>query len=143
VKDNELSVTFLEPVGRMRFVITGDSTSGEGQIDIPFFASSTPSAKQAALPSVLGAGEIKDAKSEGLKAPMPPTEMVASRQLNRLRFGFARAPEIGEIAPRDVARCRRKRSDGQRRKRYQVLITGEGKSSFKAATPFETISATS
>src|SRR5882724_5575998 len=69
VKDNELSVTFLEPVEQnARFVVTGETRSPrEGQIDIPLLRLlNTERETGGVAVEVLGAGEIKDLKSEGL-----------------------------------------------------------------------------
>src|SRR6266850_6922340 len=63
VKDNELSVTFLEPVEQQaRFVITGETrTSREGQIDIPLLRLLNAERETGGVAvEVLGAGEIKD-----------------------------------------------------------------------------------
>src|SRR5256884_7904472 len=69
VKANELSVTFLEPVEQnARFVVTGETRSPrEGQSDIPLLRLfNTDRETGGVAVEVLGAGEIKDLKSEGL-----------------------------------------------------------------------------
>src|SRR5882672_3365811 len=136
VKDNELSVTFLEPVEQnARFVITGETrTSREGQIDIPLLRLLNAERETGGVAvEVLGAGEIKDAKSEGLESADATDlgEMVASRQsqsLNAFRFRpgstkLARSlrVEVARYTPQAVLMANVEEA------RYQVLITGEGK----------------
>src|SRR5467141_190924 len=136
VKDNELSVTFLEPVEQhARFVITGETrTSREGQIDIPLLRLLNAERETGGVAvEVLGAGEIKDAKSEGLESADATDlgEMVASRQsqsLNAFRFrpGPTKLPrslrvDVARYTPQAVLMANVEEA------RYQVLITGEGK----------------
>src|SRR3981189_1358550 len=71
VKANELSVTFLEPVEQTaRFVVTGETRSPrEGQIEIPLLRLLSAERETGGVAvEVLGAGEIKDLKSEGLES---------------------------------------------------------------------------
>jgi hypothetical protein len=136
VKDNELSVTFLEPVEQnARFVITGETrTSREGQIDIPLLRLLNAERETGGVAvEVLGAGEIKDAKSEGLESADATDlgEMVASRQSQSLNaFRFRPGPtklarslrvEVARYTPQAVLMANVEEA------RYQVLITGEGK----------------
>src|SRR5690242_14917235 len=70
VKGSELSVTFLEPIEQnARFVVTGETRSPrEGQIQIPLLRLlNTERETGGVAVEVLGAGEIKDLKSEGLE----------------------------------------------------------------------------
>src|SRR6267378_1818640 len=136
VKDNELSVTFLEPVEQQaRFVITGETrTSREGQIDIPLLRLLNAERETGGVAvEVLGAGEIKDAKSEGLESADASDlgEMVASRQSQSLNaFRFRPGPtklarslrvEVRRYTPQAVLMANVEEA------RYQALITGEGK----------------
>ena len=136
VKDGELSVTFLEPVEQnARFVITGETrTSREGQIDIPLLRLLNAERETGGVAvEVLGAGEIKDAKSEGLESADASDlgEMVASRQSQSLNaFRFRPGPtklarslrvEVARYTPQAVLMANVEEA------RYQVLITGEGK----------------
>src|SRR3989475_11934870 len=136
VKDNELSVTFLEPVEQQaRFVITGETrTSREGQIDIPLLRLLNAERETGGVVvEVLGAGEIKDAKSEGLESADATDlgEMVASRQSQSLNaFRFRPGPtklarslrvEVARYTPQAVLMANVEEA------RYQVLLTGEGK----------------
>jgi hypothetical protein len=112
-----------------------------------FFAFSMPNAKQAALPSKSGRRRDQNAKSEGRKADATDLgEMVASRQSQTLN-AFSVSPGPTKLARSlrvDVARyAQAVLMANVEEARYQVLITGEGKSSFKPAMPFETISGTS
>src|SRR3981189_2492573 len=112
VKDNQLSVTFLEPVEqKARFVITGETrTSREGQIDLPLLRLLNAERETGGVAvEVLGAGEIKDAKSEGLESADATDlgEMVASRQsqpLNAFRFRPG-STKMARSLRVDVARC--------------------------------------
>ncbi len=136
VRDNELSVTFLEPIEQnARFVITGETrTAREGQIDIPLFRLLNAERETGGVAvEVLGAGEIKDAKSEGLESADASDlgEMVASRQSQSLNaFRFRPGPtklarslrvEVARYTPQAVLMANVEEA------RYQVLITGEGK----------------
>lgn len=136
VKDNELYVSFLEPVEQnARFVITGETrTSREGQIDIPLLRLLNAERETGGVAvEVLGAGEIKGAKSEGLESADATDlgEMVASRQSQSLNaFRFRPGPtklarslrvEVARYTPQAVLMANVEEA------RYQVLITGEGK----------------
>lgn len=136
VKDNELSVTFLEPIEqRARFVITGEThTPREGQIEIPLLRLLNAERETGGIAvEVLGAGEIKDVKSEGLESADATDlgEMVASRQSQslsafRFRSGAAKLTrslrvDVARYTPQAVLMANVEEA------RYQVLITGEGK----------------
>src|SRR5216684_1448338 len=136
VKGNELSVTFLEPLEQnTRFVITGETrTSREGQIDIPLLRLLNAERETGGVAvEVLGAGEIKDAKSEGLESADATDlgEMVASRQSQSLNaFRFRPGPtKLARSLRVDVARYTPQAvlMANVEEARYQVLITGEGK----------------
>src|SRR6266851_434900 len=88
VKANELSVTFLEPVEQnARFVVTGETHSPrEGQIDIPLLRLlNTERETGGVAVEVLGAGEIKDLKSEGLDSS-DATDLGEGKTLVQARY---------------------------------------------------------
>ena len=85
MKNGELDVTFLEPVEQTaRFVINGEiALPREGQIDIPLLRLlGTERDTGGVAVEVLGAGEIKGVKSQGLDDADATDlgEMVSSRQ---------------------------------------------------------------
>lgn len=85
VKGGELAVMFLEPVETTaRFVITGETrTARDGTIDVPILRLlNTERDTGGVAVEVLGAGEIKDYKSQGLENAdaVDLGDMVASRQ---------------------------------------------------------------
>jgi hypothetical protein len=136
VKSNELSVTFLEPVEqRARFVITGETRSPrEGQMEIPLLRLLNAERETGGVAvEVLGAGEIKDAKSEGLESADATDlgEMIASHQSQsltafRFRPGAAKltrslSVDVARYTPQAVLMANVEEA------RYQVLITGDGK----------------
>jgi hypothetical protein len=136
VKSGELSVTFLEPVEqRARFVITGETRSPrEGQIEIPLLRLLDAERETGGVAvEVLGAGEIKDVKSEGLESADATDlgEMVASHQSQsltafRFRPGAAKltrslSVDVARYTPQAVLLANVEEA------RYQVLISGEGK----------------
>jgi hypothetical protein len=136
VKSGQLSVTFLEPVEeRARFVITGETRSPrEGQIDIPLLRLlDTERETGGVAVEVLGAGEIKDVKSEGLESADATDlgEMVSSRQsqsLTAFRFRSS-AAKLARSLTVDVARYTPQAVllANVEEARYQVLISTEGK----------------
>jgi len=141
VKANELSVTFLEPVEQnARFVVTGETRSPrEGQIDIPVLRLLNTERETGGLAvEVLGAGEIKDLKSEGLDSADATDlgEMVSSRQSPslaafRFRAGDAKLSrslslKVTRYTPQAVLMANVSEA------RYQVLISNEGKTLVQA-----------
>jgi hypothetical protein len=141
VKANELSVTFLEPVEQnARFVVTGETRSPrEGQIDIPVLRLlNTERETGGVAVEVLGAGEIKDLKSEGLDSADATDlgEMVSSRQSPslaafRFRAGDAKLSRslslnVARYTPQAVLMANVSEA------RYQVLISNEGKTLVQA-----------
>jgi hypothetical protein len=136
VKSNELSVKFLEPVEQTaRFVVTGETRSPrEGQIDIPLLRLlNTEREAGGVAVEVLGAGEIKDLKSEGLESADASDlgEMVSSRQSPSLAAFRFRAgdPKLTRSLSLDVARYTPQAvlMANVSEARYQVLISSEGK----------------
>jgi len=141
VKANELSVTFLEPVEQnARFVVTGETRSPrEGQIDIPLLRLlNTERETGGVAVEVLGAGEIKDLKSEGLDSADATDlgEMVSSRQspsLAAFRFrtgdgNLARSLSlnVARYTPQAVLLANVSEA------RYRVLISSQGKTLVQA-----------
>jgi hypothetical protein len=141
VKSNELSVKFLEPVEQnARFVVTGETRSPrEGQIDIPLLRLlNTERESGGVAVEVLGAGEIKDLKSEGLESADATDlgEMVSSRQSPSLAAFRFRAgdPKLARSLSLDVARYTPQAvlMANVSEARYQVLISSEGKTFVQA-----------
>jgi len=137
----ELTVTFLEPVDQSaRFVITGETRlPRDGQIAIPLLQLlNAERISGGAAVEVLGAGEIKDVKTQGLENADASDlgELVANRQSPslaafRLRAGDANQPRALTI---NVARY-----DQQavllaniEEARYRVLLSKEGKTLVQA-----------
>jgi hypothetical protein len=141
VKDGELTVTFLEPVEQSaRFVITGESkTPRDGHIDIALLRLlNTEHDTGGVAVEVLGAGEIKDLKSQGLENA-DATELgdyFAARQSPsmvafRFRSGEATSPRGLAV---DVARYTQQAvlMANVEEARYRVLLSKEGKTLVQA-----------
>src|SRR6266550_344690 len=141
VKANELSVTFLEAVEQnARFVVTGETRSPrEGEIDIPLLRLlNTERENGGVAVEVLGAGEIKDLKSEGLDSADATDlgEMVSNRQSPslaafRFRTGDGKLTRslslnVARYTPQAVLMANVSEA------RYQVLISSEGKTLVQA-----------
>src|SRR5882762_7197468 len=141
VKGNELSVMFLEPVEQTaRFVVTGETRSPrEGQIEIPLLRLLNVERETGgAAVEVLGAGEIKDLKSEGLDSADATDlgEMVSNRQSPslaafRFRTGDGKLTRslslnVARYTPQAVLMANVSEA------RYQVLISNEGKTLVQA-----------
>jgi hypothetical protein len=136
MKNGELTVTFLEPVEHnARFVISGESRlPRDGIIDIPLLRLlNTERDDGGVAVEVLGAGEIKGQKSEGLE-DADATDLgdtVASRQSPALVAFRARSGEAGKARSLSVNVAR---YDQQavlmaniEEARYQVLMSTDGK----------------
>jgi len=136
VKSGELTVAFLENVDQTaRFVISGEThCPREGQMDIPLLRLDNAERETGGVAvEVLGAGEIKDLKSEGLEIADAADlgELVASRQspmLAALRFRAGDAKlarslsvDVARYTPQAVLMANISEA------RYQVLLTSEGK----------------
>ena len=141
VKSNELSVTFLEPVEQSaRFVITGETrTPRDGSIDIPLLRLlNTERETGGVAVEVLGAGEIKDLKTEGLESADATDlgELVANHQSPslaafRFRNGEGKSLRslnvtIARYTPQAVLMANVEEA------RYQVLVSSEGKTFVQA-----------
>jgi hypothetical protein len=141
VKSNELTVAFLESVDQTaRFVISGETRCPrEGQMDIPLLRLLNAERETGGVAvEVLGAGEIKDLKSEGLEGADAADlgELVASRQspmLAALRFRAGDA-KLARSLSIDVARYTPQAvlMANVSEARYQVLLTNEGKTLVEA-----------
>src|SRR6266852_2515909 len=136
VKASELSVTFLEPVEQnARFVVIGETRSPrEGQIGIPLLRLLNVERESGGVAvEVLGAGEIKDLKSEGLDSADATDlgEMVSNRQSPslaafRFRTGDGKLTRslslnVARYTPQAVLMANVSEA------RYQVLLSSEGK----------------
>ena len=140
-KSGELTVTFLEPVEQSaRFVITGETHSPrDGSIDIPLLRLMNAERETGGVAvEVLGAGEIKDLKSEGLESADATDlgELVANHQSPslaafRFRSGEAKTARslnvtLTRYTPQAVLMANVEEA------RYQVLVSSEGKTFVQA-----------
>ncbi|HWX53046.1 MAG TPA: hypothetical protein VN176_00505 [Verrucomicrobiae bacterium] len=140
-KNGELAVTFLEPVEQgTRFVITGETRiAREGKIEAPLLRLLNAERETGGIAvEVLGAGEIKDAKSQGMEPADASDlgEMVGSRQspslvAYRFRSGD---PKLARSLNLDVARYAQQAvlMANIEEARYQVLMSKEGKTLIQA-----------
>jgi hypothetical protein len=136
VKAGELVVTFLEPIEQSaRFVITGETkTPRDGHIQIPLLRLlNTERDTGGVAVEVLGAGEIKDLKTQGLENADATElgEYVSSRQspsMVAFRFRTSDARGNRELAV-DVARYAQQAvlMANVEEARYRVLLSKEGK----------------
>lgn len=141
MKGGELSVTFLEPIEQTaKFTITGEThTPREGQIQIPLLRLLNAERETGGVAvEVLGAGEIKDLKSEGLENADPADlgDMVSSRQspsLAAFRFRSGDAKSARSLTM-DIARYAQQAVllANVEEARYQVLMSNEGKTLVQA-----------
>ena len=136
MKNGQLAVTFLEPVEHSaRFVISGEARlPRDGIIDIPLLRLLNTERDTGGIAvEILGAGEIKDQKVQGLE-DADATElgdMVASRQSPALAAFRARSGEAGTVRSLSVNVAR---YDQQavlmaniEEARYRVLMSADGK----------------
>jgi hypothetical protein len=141
VKAGELTVTFLEPVEQSaRFVITGENkTPRDGHIEISLLRLlNTERDTGGVAVEVLGAGEIKDLKSQGLENA-DATELgdyFAARQspsMVAFRFRSGDAKSTRALAV-DVARYAQQAvlMANVEEARYRVLLSKEGKTLVQA-----------
>jgi hypothetical protein len=141
VKNGELAVTFLEPVEQSaRFVVTGEThTARDGQIEIGLLRLLNVERESGGIAvEVLGAGEIKDQKEQGLESAdaVDLGESVASRQSPSLMAFRFRSGDI--TAPRslsvNVARYAQQAVllANVEEARYHVLMSNEGKTLVQA-----------
>jgi hypothetical protein len=136
MKNGELSVTFLEPVEHSaRFVINGEARlPKDGIIDIPLLRlENTERDTGGVAVEILGAGEIKDQKTQGLEDADATDlgEMVANRQSPALVAFRTRSGDAGKTRTLSINVAR---YDQQavlmaniEEARYQVLMSADGK----------------
>lgn len=136
MKNGELAVTFLEPVEHSaRFVINGEARlPRDGIIDIPLLRLlNTERDTGGVAVEILGAGEIKDQKAQGLEDADATDlgEMVVNRQSPALVAFRARSGEAGATRSLSINVAR---YDQQavlmaniEEARYQVLMSADGK----------------
>src|SRR5271170_2189801 len=136
MKNGQLAVTFLEPVEQnSKFIISGETRSPrDGQIEIPLLRLMNAERDTGGVAvEVLGAGEIKEFKSEGLENADATDlgEIVSSRQSTslsafRYRAGDAKTARsltvnVARYTPQAMLMANVAEA------RYNVLITNEGK----------------
>jgi hypothetical protein len=136
MKNGELAITFLEPVEHStRFVISGEARlPRDGIIDIPLLRLLHTERDSGGIAvEILGAGEIKDQKAQGLEDADASDlgEMIASRQSPALAAFRARAGEAGATRTLSVNVAR---YDQQavlmaniEEARYDILLSSDGK----------------
>jgi hypothetical protein len=136
MKNDELTITFLEPVEHSaRFVINGEARlPRDGIIDVPLLRLlHTERDSGGVAVEILGAGEIKDQKTQGLEDADASDlgEMIASRQSPALAAFRARMGEAGATRTLSVNVAR---YDQQavlmaniEEARYDILMSADGK----------------
>jgi len=136
MKNGELDITFLEPVEHnARFVINGEARlPRDGIIDIPLLRLlNTERDSGGVAVEILGAGEIKDQKAQGLEDADASDlgEMIASRQSPALAAFRARAGEAGATRTLmlNVARYDQQAvlMANIEEARYDILMSADGK----------------
>lgn len=136
MKNGELAVSFLEPVEHQaRFVITGDiKLPRDGIIDIPLLRLLNTEREQGGVAvEVLGAGEIKGQKSQGLEEADATDlgEMIANRQSPALAAFRFRSGDAGMERSLSVNVARYDQQDvllaNIEEARYQILLSADGK----------------
>lgn len=141
MKDGQLAVTFLEPLEQnAKFIVSGETSSPrDGQIDIPILRLLNAERDTGGVAvEVLGAGEIKEFKAEGLENADASDlgEVVANRQSTslsafRFRSGDAKTARsltvnVARYTPQAVLMANIAEA------RYNVLIAEDGKSLVQA-----------
>jgi hypothetical protein len=136
MKNGELAVTFLEPVEHSaRLVITGEThLPRDGVIDIPLLRLlNTERDEDGVAVEVLGAGEIKGQKTQGLEDADATDlgDMVASRQSPALVAFRVRSGEAGATRALSVKVARYDQQAvlmaNVEEARYQILMSADGK----------------
>jgi hypothetical protein len=136
MKNGELAITFLEPVEHSaRFVITGETRlPKDGIINIPLLRLlNTERDDGGTAVEVLGAGEIKGQKSQGLEEADATDlgEMIASRQSPALVAFRARSGPPGATRSLSVNVARYDQQAvlmaNVEEARYEVLMSADGK----------------
>jgi hypothetical protein len=136
MKNGELAVTFLEPVEHnARFVIAGETKlPKEGIIDIPLLKLENTEREEGGVAvEILGAGEIRGQKSEGLEDADATDlgDMVANREspaLVAFRFRTGQAGATRSLSV-NVARYDQQAvlMANVEEARYQILMSSDGK----------------
>jgi len=136
MKNGELSISFLEPVEHSaRFVINGEARlPRDGIINVPLLRLLNTERDNGGIAvEILGAGEIKDQKAQGLEDADASDlgEMIASRQSPALAAFRARPGEAGATRSLMVNVAR---YDQQavlmaniEEARYEILMSADGK----------------
>ncbi|MBI3477008.1 MAG: hypothetical protein HY010_14850 [Acidobacteria bacterium] len=140
MKAGELVVTFLEPVEQStRFVLTGETRlPRDGAIEVPLLRLlNTERETGGAAIEVLGAGEIKDLKSQGLEEADASDlgEMVANRQSPSLAaFKFRTGDPAKRALSVNIARYTQQAVllANVEEARYRVLVSNDGKTLVQA-----------
>ena len=140
MQGGDLVVTFLEPVEQStRFVVSGETRlPRDGQVEIPLFRLlDTERETGGVAVEVLGAGEIKDLKSQGLEEADATDlgEMVASRQSPSLAaFRFRSGDPAARTLTVDLARYTQQAVllANVEEARYRVLVSNDGKTLVQA-----------
>ncbi len=136
MKNGELGVTFLEPVERTAsFVINGEARlPRDGIIDIPLLRLlHTERETGGVAVEILGAGEIKDQKAQGLEDADASElgDMIASRQSPALAAYRVRQGEAGASPSLSLNVARYDQQAvlmaNVEEARYSVLISADGK----------------
>lgn len=136
VKDAVLEVRFLEPVGKStRFLVAGETRlPREGAASIPLLHVLDAEREEGGIAvEVMGAGEIKDAKTSGLEATEASAlgQLVASREsLSLAAFRFLpHGAAAGRTLALSVVRYRQQAvlTANVEEARYRVLLARDGK----------------
>jgi len=136
MKNGELAVTFLEPVEHSaRFVINGETRlPRDGVIDVPLLRLENTEREEGGVAvEVLGAGEIKSQKIQGLDDADATDlgEMIASRQSPALVAFRAKPGEAGAARSLSVNIARYDQQAvlmaNVEEARYQILMSADGK----------------
>src|SRR5579863_4937809 len=136
MKNGELAVTFLEPVEHSaRFVINGEARlPRDGIVEIPLLRLLNAERDTGGVAvEILGAGEIKDQKTQGLEDADATDlgEMVANRQSPALVAFRARSGDAGKERSLSVNVARYDQQAVMmaniEEARYQVLMSADGK----------------
>jgi hypothetical protein len=141
VKADQLLITFLEPVeSNARFVVTGEThTAHDGPIDIPLLRLLNIERETGGVAvEVLGAGEIKNLKSQGLERADASElgEIVAGRQSPLLVAFRFRPGDMKSVRKLNVHVARYDQQAvlmaNVEEARYHVLMSKEGKTLVQA-----------
>src|SRR5579864_1849718 len=136
MKNGELAVSFLEPIEHnARFVINGEARlPRDGIIDIPLLRLLNTERENGGIAvEIVGAGEIKDQKTQGLEDADATDlgEMIASRQSPAMVAFRARAGSAGAAPSLSINVSRYDQQAvlmaNVEEARYQVLMSTDGK----------------